>query len=126
MGMKNKYFKECYLEKIFHYDALEVWDELKIGKHLSLGFDDNKVILKYSNESILGELNTDDSKFIIDLVKQGWEEVFGVTISSIVEDASEDKRIKVVIYIKEGPQKKSPKYIAQEHFSSKILLHVGK
>ncbi len=105
MGMKNKYFKECYLEKIFHYDALEVWDELKIGQHLSLGFDDNKVILKYSNESILGELNTDDSKFIIDLVKQGWEEVFGVTISSIVEDASEDKRIKVVVYIKEGPEK---------------------
>lgn len=101
----KKYFKECYLEKIFHYDALELWDELKIGKQLSLGFDDNKVILKYNNENILGELNTDDSKFIIDLVKQGWQKAFVATISSIVEDASEDKRIKVVIYINEGPEK---------------------
>ena len=97
--MKKQFFKECYLEKIFHYDALEVWDELKIGTQLSLEDNGEIIILKDSKDHILGELNPDDSKFIIDLLKQGWNRIWGATISSIVRDASENKRIKVVLYI---------------------------
>ena len=110
--MKKKYFKECYLEKIYHYDALEVWDELKIGTQLSLEDNGEIIILKDSKDHILGELNPDDSKFIIDLLKQGWNGVCGATISYLVENASENKSIKVVLYINEAPvEYKAPRII---------------
>ena len=99
----KKYFKECYLEKIYHYDALEVWKKLETGTQLSLELNGEIIILKYSKDHILGELNPDDSKFIIDLLKQGWTGVCGATISYLVENASENKRIKVVLYINEAP-----------------------
>ena len=115
--MKKKYFKECYLEKIYHYDALDVWKKLEVGTQLSLKLNGEIIILKDINENILGELNPDDSKFIIDLLKQGWTGVCGATISYLVENASENKRIKVVLYI-------NPR--TEEQFSSDNLLQVDK
>ena len=110
--MKKKYFKECYLEKIYHYDALEVWKKLEVGTQLSLELNGENIILKDSKDHILGELNPDDSKFIIDLLKQGWNSVCGATISYLVENASENKRIKVVLYINEAPvEYKAPRII---------------
>lgn len=54
----------------------------------------------------IGELSEDDSKLIIDFLRQGWRESLSGRISSVQSgDKDENKRIKVVIYIEENPKK---------------------
>lgn len=108
--MANKFFKECLLQDIYHYEALEVWKELEIGKELSLGKDKDKVVLIYEkNENngnhIIGRLSDDDAKFIYDIIDAGYikKHCLFLGIVSFKSDGTEDenKRLKVVIKIKE-------------------------
>ena len=32
----STYYKECYVEKLYHFDGIEKGEELKIGERLSL------------------------------------------------------------------------------------------
>ncbi len=115
--MANKFLKECLLQDIYHYEALEVWEELKIGQELSLDKDKDKVVLVYKkkekedddkkeNNSIhfIGRLSDDDAKFIYDIIEAGHKKIFvGIVSFKPSETADENKRSKVVIKIKEEP-----------------------
>lgn len=101
----KKYLKECLLEKIYHFDALAKWKTLEVGKTLILSIEKDQdgkeeVLLKFDGSKI-GCLSKDDGKDILPFLQQGWEDAFSATISFKKDDVdSENKRIKVVIYIK--------------------------
>lgn len=98
--MANKFLKECLLQDIYHYEALEVWKELEIGKELSLDKDeDKKVVLIYMGKRI-GRLSDDDAKFIYDFIEAGHKDVFvGIVSFKSCESTDENKRLKAVIKI---------------------------
>lgn len=101
------YYKECFLEQIYHFDALKVWKAIDIGLKVSFRFDDNnftygkniKVVL-FDNDSItLGILNEEDSKSMIPFLESKRTDVFIGDICFIDNSDSENKRIKIVIRI---------------------------
>lgn len=103
----KKYLKECLLEKIYHFDALAKWNDFKVGSPLTLSKSNDEdgkdeVLLELEDcKSKIGCLSKDDGKDILPFLQQGWEDTFSATISFKKDDVdSENKRIKVVIYIK--------------------------
>lgn len=141
--MGHIYLKECYVEKIFHYDALQIWKEIEENRKDSLllglsGIEytldgeglrskskskskskekeekvtsDAKTVsvwFKYRDKEKkaeivkqIGELSEDDSKIVVDFIRQGWAKAFSAYISYFKNDADEDKSMKIVIYIEE-------------------------
>jgi hypothetical protein len=125
--MSSIYLKECYLTSVYHYNALDVWDSLTVGTSLYFKAEKEdkkaKLIFKkdvkedISNntetnnsgdtnnnyiEVEVGELSEDDSHVIVDVLKQGFVDVFSASISyksDNSENAEEDRRIKVVVRI---------------------------
>lgn len=108
--MANKFLKECFLQNIYHYEALEVWEKLKIGQILSLDKDEDKkkVVIVYEDEQNkrIGSLSDDDAKFIYDIIEAGYTGDKGVFLGIVSfksnETADENKRLKVIIKIKES------------------------
>lgn len=96
----NTYYKECFVEQVYHYEALKIWQDLKTGDNLHLIYDDKhgKVVVK-KDISCLGVLGEDDSKSILPFLKAGWTDVFTAQLCFKSEKDSEDKRIKIVIYL---------------------------
>lgn len=102
----NKYFKECFVEQLYHFEALDCWNELKVSSSCTLDVDKNEfkgqVLVKLKKEEkCIGVLSKDDSVFLADVIGQGWNEAFEAVISQKEESASENKKIKVVIRIRE-------------------------
>ena len=66
----NTYYKECFVEQVYHYEALKIWQDLKTGDNLHLIYDDKhgKVVVK-KDISCLGVLGEDDSKSILPFLK---------------------------------------------------------
>lgn len=111
------YYKECFLEDIYHFDALDVWDKLVPGASvklsLDMGGDDKrgdymrgdytknvKVELdKEGHENkLLGVLSEEDSKSMLPFIKSGWNDLFSGKIC-FIDKENEKLRIKVVVYI---------------------------
>lgn len=108
--MAGKFFKECFLQNIYHYDALEVWKGINVGDKLSFGNDkdEDKVVVYKEDEQkkyIIGKLSDDDAKFIYDIIDAGYEEddcmFYGIVSFKSDETADENKRLKVVVKIKQ-------------------------
>jgi len=122
----DRFFKECNVVKPYYYQALQVWEYIKPGIpleiwllgnfleekrgksgelnniHLSLSEEQAVVLVfeKNGEEFIIGELSKDDSKFITDILVQGWNGIFCAMICSKIDSLDEDKKLRVVIYIK--------------------------
>lgn len=63
MGM---FFKECYIQKTNRFGALDVWDELGMGKTLSLKYDKKEENVEVLFEDkVLGVLSDEDAKSLI-------------------------------------------------------------
>lgn len=110
----DKYFKECYVEKIYHFDGLKKINDMKeYSTMLYLVVNDDEpykdqVKVSYSNEEdgqIIGVLSKDDGNVIYDIVKNGWKDIFKVVVLKINKDGGEDKTLKVVIKISDNNQK---------------------
>lgn len=94
------YYKECYVEQVYHYDVLLNWQNLNVGDILILEYDaaHDKIKVK-KDDFYLGELSDDDSKPMLPFLKAGWIEVFSVKLCLKSEIDSENKRIKIIIYL---------------------------
>ncbi len=109
------YYKECFLEDIYHFDALEVWNDLVPGASvklsLDMGGDDKrgnymrgdytknvKVELDKQGNKLLGVLSEEDSKSMLPFYKSGWYDLFSGRIC-FIDKENEKLRIKVVVYI---------------------------
>ena len=96
----DTYYKECYVEQVYHYNALKIWQDLKTGDNLDLIYDGNHGKVEVKKEGCcLGVLSEDDSKYILPFLKAGWTDVFLAQLCFKSENNSEDKRIKIVIYL---------------------------
>lgn len=113
----NRYFFECFVEQIYHFEALdnELLKKLKPGKDVvfvsKLGDKDddgdkddksdtykNQVFVKFDNK-ILGVLSVEDSNKMLPFLQEGWKELFSGKICSVYDKDDENKRIKIVVYI---------------------------
>lgn len=110
----DKYFKECYVEKIYHFDGLEKLNDMnEYSTMLYLVANDDEpykdqVKVSDSNKEdgqIIGVLSKDDGNVIYDIVKNGWKDIFKVVVLKINKDGGEDKTLKVVIKILDNNQK---------------------
>ena len=114
----NRYFFECFVEQIYHFEALdnELLKKLEPGKDVvfvsKLGDKDddgdkddksdtykNQVFVKFDNK-ILGVLSVEDSNKMLPFLHEGWgAELFSGKICSVYDKDDENKRIKIVVYI---------------------------
>lgn len=106
------YYKECFLEQVYHFDALLVWGELGPKYKLQLSWDKEDVLysknIKVKSENLeftIGILSEEDSESILPFYKSGWDLFTAIICSKEESNNDEDKRIKVVVYIAD---KKSP------------------
>lgn len=78
------YYKECFIEDIYHFNALDVLEGLKIGDTVCLFYEDKdpcykeRVLVKTSGKEkkILGLLSIDDSKSVLPFLKNEWKNCF--------------------------------------------------
>lgn len=153
----GKYVKECFVTKVFHFDALNNWSKLNVGNKVFLlgsqelddevrvmlptdegegctkatfllknvdGFSqlnfndgenlgDKKITIPSENLDLstpkcdihIGNLSKEDSLSIIDVINSGYSYVYYGRIAYLDEKSEENKRIKVVIYIKDNNKK---------------------
>ena len=112
----NRYFFECFVEQIYHFEALdnELLKKLEPGKDVAfvskLGDKDdkdkedksgtykNQVLVKFENKK-LGVLSVEDSNKMLPFLHEGWAELFSGKICSVYDKNEENKRIKIVVYI---------------------------
>lgn len=100
----NRYFFECFVEQIYHFEALdnELLKKLEPGKDVEFGLNDtyrNQVFVKFDNK-ILGVLSVEDSNKMLPFLHEGWgAELFSGKICSVNDKNEENKRIKIVVYI---------------------------
>ena len=110
----NRYFFECFVEQIYHFEALDnkLLKKLKPGKDvafISLSDNDddkedksgtykNQVLVKFENKK-LGVLSVEDSNKMLPFLHEGWAELFSGKICSVYDKNEENKRIKIVVYI---------------------------
>ena len=114
----NRYFFECFVEQIYHFEALdnELLKKLEPGKDVEFatlsddkndddkdkedksGTYKNQVLVKFDNK-ILGVLSVEDSNKMLPFLHEGWAELFSGKICSVYDKNEENKRIKIVVYI---------------------------
>ena len=113
----NRYFFECFVEQIYHFEALdnELLKKLEPGKDVVFvsklrdkdddgDKDDksdtykNQVFVKFDNK-ILGVLSVEDSNKMLPFLHEGWAKLFSGKICSVYDKDDENKRIKIVVYI---------------------------
>lgn len=110
--MAEKVFlKECYIQDTNQYEALDVWNELKISSSLCLTNEDEfgkiskNIFLVFQNSGKcyhIGRLSDEDGKDLEKYIKTGWgDSLYDVRLSYKDESKEdENKRMKVVIFIK--------------------------
>lgn len=105
------YYKECFIEDIYHFDALDVLEGLKIGDTVCLFYADEnpcykeRIMVKTSEneEKILGALSIEDSKSMLPFLRNNWKGLFSAQICFADKTKKgENNRIEIVIYINEN------------------------
>lgn len=114
----NRYFFECFVEQIYHFEALdnELLKKLEPGKDVAFatlsddkndddkdkedksGTYKNQVLVKFENKK-LGVLSVEDSNKMLPFLHEGWAKLFSGKICSVNDKDDENKRIKIVVYI---------------------------
>ena len=114
----NRYFFECFVEQIYHFEALdnELLKKLEPGKDVEFatlsddkndddkdkedksGTYKNQVLVKFENKK-LGVLSVEDSNKMLPFLYEGWKGLFSGKICSVYDKDDENKRIKIVVYI---------------------------
>lgn len=116
------FYKESYVINTLKCNTFKHWEKIKIGGQVSFevyGADDNnfskdvdknliRVILTYNEDggkeikATIGMLPEEESKFMKDIIKNGWTDIFEGVICRKVEDLQYDQRISVAVYIKKN------------------------
>lgn len=115
------FYKESYVINVLKCNAFEHWDKIRIGsfvtfetynandEHSSKDVDKDliRVILTYNDgdkeiKATIGMLPEEEYKFMKDIIKNGWTDIFEGVICKKVDDAQYDQRISVAVYIKKN------------------------
>lgn len=102
----STYYKECFIEKIYHFDNEAVLKDIQLYTDLHLSVDNDepfgdrvKIISEQNKDKVIGVLSKEDGKLIYDIIKNGWIKVFKAVVVKIDKDGGEDKTYKIVIKI---------------------------
>lgn len=102
------FLKECYILGTNHYDALDCWEELKIGVSLDLKYEEGKIYLYHSQyKNKIGYLSEVDAMGLIPYMKADQADIYNSCISYQDKEgrADENTRLKVVIRINKRKNK---------------------
>ncbi len=102
--MKRLYIDDFFISGLRYYDAIMVWEELKIGIKLRLELEpdnlhDEWAVAIYLGEHQLGYIPRESNGFIAHLLKQGYEDLFEVYISQLCPDEDPSGQVRVVLYL---------------------------
>lgn len=106
----STYYKECFVEKIYHYEALvnEILKDLVQGSEVYLSLDKTDSKLRDNikidfdingKKGVLGVISKDESKSMLPFFEAGRDDIFSAKICSNNEKETEDRQIKIVVYI---------------------------
>jgi len=104
--MNDRHFSSFYIAGFTYYDAVDVFDELTVGKPLILKAErenpyDANAIAIYYNEAKLGYIPAGQNELLSKFFRLGYSDIFEAKISQKDEDAHPEKQIRVVVRIKE-------------------------
>ncbi len=107
--MKRLYIDDFFISGLRYYDAIMVWEQLKIGTRLRLEQEPNNphdewAVAIYLGEYHLGYIPRRSNGFIARLLRQGYDDLFEIYINQICPDEDPNQQISVVLYLlpKEG------------------------
>lgn len=115
MSMET-FYKELYVINVLKCNAFEHWGNIEVGeqlifevygdgdKNVSEDFDFDKELIRVKlkkEQLIIGMLSKEESKFMKDIIRNGWTGVFKGVVCKVDKDAQYDQRISVAVYINE-------------------------
>lgn len=113
----GKFLKECFLQKTNQFDALKVWDKLGIGVDLFLTLDEKGNIIARTKDTemiTIGVLSKEDTLSMEPYFDAGWNSapipesiLYSSIISRFDENAEENKRISISIFVEKYQIKKA-------------------
>lgn len=120
MNMET-FYKEFNVINFLKCNTCKHWKKIEIGNSVSfkvygdydkrfsndVDFDKEQIrVILTSNEGIklkecpiIGMLSEEESKFMKDIIKNGWTNIFEGVICRVDKDAQYDQRISVAVYI---------------------------
>jgi hypothetical protein len=104
--MNDRHFSNFHIAGLTYYDAVDVFEELRVGKTLILKaepenpFDGNAVAIYYG-ETKLGYIPASQNEQFSKLLRFGHGDIFEAKISQRNEEAHPEKQIRVLIRIKD-------------------------
>lgn len=99
------YLNELSVSKVLHYQAIEVWGDLKVGSRVEFNLNGKEVEVQFTKKgskekSVIGILSQEESKIIRDILTAGWDNFFECWICKKKDDGPYDQRINIVVHIK--------------------------
>jgi len=103
--MNDRHFSNFHIAGFTYYDAVDVFDGLKVGTPLALKaepenpYDANAVAIYY-NETKLGYIPSAENGLVSKFFHLGYDDIFEAKISQRNEEAYPEKQVRVVLRIK--------------------------
>lgn len=121
--MEREFLKVFSVYDLLKYEAIDCWDELKLGTHVKLKNQDGQIVVtkeiskkdiskkdiskkEISKKDIkrIGVLSKQECECIRPFVAMNWAEddkLFECLISEVKNEGDWDQRIKIVVHVKE-------------------------
>jgi len=102
--MKDRHFANFHIAGFTYYDAVDVFEKLKIGMQLHLTHEPNNrfdpyAVAIYCGEAKLGYVPRSDNELISKFLNLGYTDLFETKISQVSPDTHPEKQIRVVVRI---------------------------
>lgn len=104
--MKRKFFDTSRVAGFKYGEGLLCYEELKVGKELTMVREDNNkydpnAIALYCGEFKIGYLPKDENECYAVFMDMGWTDVFEVRINKMDPDNHPEQQIGITIFVKE-------------------------
>ncbi len=102
--MKQLYLDDFYISGLRYYEAVMVWDKIKIGTKLRLEYEpdnpyDEWAVAIYLEDYKLGYIPRQSNAFIARLLKLGYTNMFELYISQVCQDEDPSQQVRVVLHL---------------------------
>lgn len=105
--MEREFLKVFSVYDLLKYEAIDCWDELKLGTHVKLKNQDGQIVVtkEISKDEFkqIGVLSKQECECIRPFVAMNWAEddkLFECLISEVKNEGDWDQRIKIVVHVK--------------------------
>ncbi|MCL2526594.1 MAG: HIRAN domain-containing protein [Coriobacteriia bacterium] len=93
-----------------YHDGAEVFDELKVGKKLSLKLEpdnpfDSRAVAVYAGKLRIGYVPSHENAIISDLLYFGHDDIFEVIVNRVAPENNPERQVNIAIKIKDTREK---------------------